>query len=219
MFTWRLPDRGTLATEPHTSSGLQVAWADDVLPSSGHRSLCDGGRREGIILGAAAYMSPEQARGKPVDKRTDIWAFGCVLYEMLTGRRPFPGTTTSDTVAAILEREVNWDALPVLTPEAIRRLLRSALEKETKARRRDSAALNASPGSPLSPDGQNLPWWPPWMGSLPCGSVRSTRSCHGRFRGPAMRPCHSGRRTVVRWRSMRTACSRSLPSRADWCGP
>ncbi|AMY09174.1 Serine/threonine-protein kinase PknB [Luteitalea pratensis] len=100
-------------------------------------TITDGALREGLIVGTAAYMSPEQARGKPVDKRTDIWAFGCVLYEMLTGQLPFPGKTTSDTVAAILEREANWDALPVPTPESIRRLLRDALQKDTKLRLRD----------------------------------------------------------------------------------
>ena len=71
-----------------------------------------GGTREGAILGTAAYMSPEQARGQPVDKRTDIWAFGCVLYEMLTGRVAFARETISDTIAAILEREADWSALP-----------------------------------------------------------------------------------------------------------
>ena len=71
-----------------------------------------GGTRDGVILGTAAYMSPEQARGKPVDKRTDIWAFGCVLYEMLTGRAAFAGETITDTLAAILEREPDWAALP-----------------------------------------------------------------------------------------------------------
>ena len=68
--------------------------------------------RDGVIAGTAAYMSPEQARGKAVDKRTDIWAFGCVLYEMLTARPAFPGETVSDTIAAILEREPDWGALP-----------------------------------------------------------------------------------------------------------
>ena len=71
-----------------------------------------GGTREGVILGTAAYMSPEQARGKPVDKRSDIWAFGCVLYEMLTGRVTFAGDTVSDTIGKILEREPDWSALP-----------------------------------------------------------------------------------------------------------
>ena len=66
----------------------------------------------GVILGTAAYMSPEQARGKPVDKRTDVWAFGCVLYEMLTGKRAFEGETVSDTLAAVLMKEPDWAALP-----------------------------------------------------------------------------------------------------------
>ena len=72
--------------------------------------------REGVIAGTATYMSPEQARGKAVDKRTDIWAFGCVLYEMLTARPAFGGETASDTIAAILEREPDWNGLPAQTP-------------------------------------------------------------------------------------------------------
>jgi serine/threonine protein kinase len=92
---------------------------------------------EGMILGTAAYMSPEQARGKPVDKRTDIWAFGCVLYEMLTGRAAFPGETISDTIAAILEREPEWRSLPAHTPARIRQLLRRCLDKDPKCRLRD----------------------------------------------------------------------------------
>jgi serine/threonine protein kinase len=84
-------------------------------------------------------MSPEQARGKTVDKRTDIWAFGCVLYEMLTGRRAFRGETSSDAIAAILERTPDWDALPAATPPAIRRLLERCLEKDPKRRLHDIA--------------------------------------------------------------------------------
>ena len=68
-----------------------------------------GGTREGVILGTAAYMSPEQARGKPLDKRTDIWSFGCVLFEMLAGRSVFGGETLSDTIAGVLEREPEWE--------------------------------------------------------------------------------------------------------------
>ena len=94
---------------------------------------------EGVILGTAASMSPEQARGKFVDKRTDIWAFGCVLYEMLTGRRVFAGETVSDTIALILEREPDWSALPAATPTAIRRLLQRCLEKDPKRRLHDIA--------------------------------------------------------------------------------
>ena len=90
-----------------------------------------GGTREGAILGTAAYMSPEQARGQPVDKRTDIWAFGCVLYEMLTGGvAPSGATTIRDTIAAVLEREPDWSGVPEQrTPRNIRRLLR-ALPRE-----------------------------------------------------------------------------------------
>ena len=95
------------------------------------------GTRDGVILGTAAYMSPEQARGKPVDKRTDVWAFGCVLYEMLTGRAAFDGETVSDTIVAILDRQPDWSALPATTPPGIRRLLQRCLEKDVKSRLRD----------------------------------------------------------------------------------
>ena len=71
----------------------------------------------GIILGTAAYMSPEQAKGRPVDKRADIWAFGCVLYEMLTGRRAFAGDDVSETLAAVLKSEPDWTRLPADTPQ------------------------------------------------------------------------------------------------------
>jgi Tol biopolymer transport system component len=93
--------------------------------------------RDGLILGTAAYMSPEQARGKRADKRTDIWAFGCVVWVMLTGRAAFAGDTVSDTIAAILDREPPWNALPVETPAHVRRFLRRCLEKDPKRRLRD----------------------------------------------------------------------------------
>ena len=93
----------------------------------------------GMILGTAAYMSPEQARGGTVDKRVDLWAFGVVLWEMLTGNRLFEGATVSDTLAAVLKTEPQWNALTPATPAAIRRLLRRCLEKDPK-RRLDSAA-------------------------------------------------------------------------------
>ena len=99
--------------------------------------------QQGTILGTAAYMSPEQARGQPVDKRTDIWAFGCVLYEMLTGHAAFPGETVSDTIAAILEREPDWAVLPATTPPMVARLLKRGLEKDPKRRVRDIADARA----------------------------------------------------------------------------
>ena len=91
----------------------------------------------GAVLGTAGYMSPEQARGQVVDKRTDIWAFGCVLYEMLTGRAAFKGGSVSDTIAAVLGSEPEWDALPRGTPTSVRLLLQRCLEKDPKRRLRD----------------------------------------------------------------------------------
>ena len=91
----------------------------------------------GVILGTAAYMSPEQARGKTVDKRTDVWSFGCLLYECLTGRQAFAGETVSDMIALILAGEPDWNALPASTPERVRGLLRRCLEKDSRRRLRD----------------------------------------------------------------------------------
>ena len=91
----------------------------------------------GIILGTAAYMSPEQARGRPVDKRADIWAFGAVLFEMLTAVRAFPGDEVTDTIVSVISKEPDWSALPPSTPASIRSLLRRCLEKDHKRRLRD----------------------------------------------------------------------------------
>ena len=93
--------------------------------------------REGAIFGTPAYMSPEQARGLSVDKRADIWAFGCVLYEMLVGREAFPGRTVSDRIAAVIEREPDWSRLPDSTPDTVRRLVRRCLDKDVSHRLRD----------------------------------------------------------------------------------
>ena len=84
-------------------------------------------------------MSPEQARGLPLDRRTDIWAFGCVLYEMLAGRRAFSGETISDTIAAILGREPDWTALPPALPPEVQRLVRRCLQKDPRRRIHDIA--------------------------------------------------------------------------------
>jgi serine/threonine-protein kinase len=108
------------------------ADASDDSPATKRAST-----REGVILGTLAYMSPEQARGQAVDRRTDIWAFGCVLYELLSGQRPFSGATASDMVSAILSREPDWEALPSSTPPSVQRLLRRCLEKDPKRRLRD----------------------------------------------------------------------------------
>src|SRR5687767_7789768 len=94
----------------------------------------------GCILGTAAYMSPEQAAGKTVDKRSDLWAFGVVLFEMLTARRAFAGETTSHVLASVLKDEPDWNALPADPPASIRRLLRRCFEKDRKRRLSDAAS-------------------------------------------------------------------------------
>jgi eukaryotic-like serine/threonine-protein kinase len=113
----------------------------EVLPNTeggtASPTITVGDTREGLIVGTAAYMSPEQARGQAVDKRTDIWAFGCVVYEMVTGRAPFARDTTSDTLAAILEREPDWRLLPTGLPAAAGMLIRDCLNKDPKRRLRD----------------------------------------------------------------------------------
>jgi len=108
--------------------------AEPVTPDV---TLAGTGTRDGVVLGTAAYMSPEQARGLAVDKRTDIWAFGCVLYEMLTGRRAFAGAGITDTLASVLEREPDWSALPPALDRRITRLIRRCLEKPLSRRLRD----------------------------------------------------------------------------------
>ena len=122
---------------------------------------------QGIVLGTAAYMSPEQARGKPVDRRTDIWALGCVLYEMLSGRRPFEGGHVADAIVAVLTKEPDWSALAPDTPEAIRRVLRRCLQKDPARRLRDAAEIaieidDAEAGASVSgtiPATARLPLW------------------------------------------------------------
>ena len=109
------------------------------------------GTRQGVILGTAAYMSPEQARGRRIDKRTDIWAFGCVLFEMLTRKRAFTGETTSDVIAAILERAPDLSALPASTPPHVRRVIERCLEKDPQRRARDIADVRAALDDVSSP--------------------------------------------------------------------
>ena len=111
----------------------KAVGGDGASPDLSSAPLRDGGGAHGAVIGTAAYMSPEQARGLPVDKRTDIWAFGCVLYEMLTGRVAFAGDTVSDSIAKILEREPDWSALPAATPAPIRRLLRPLSREGSEA--------------------------------------------------------------------------------------
>lgn len=119
--------------------GLAKALADDdESPEGEHTDLTAAARRIGLVFGTAAYMSPEQARSAPVDRRTDLWALGCVLFEALTGRRAFDGRTTTEVLARVLERDPDLDTLPPETPPALRRLIRRCLQKDPSRRLADA---------------------------------------------------------------------------------
>ena len=118
--------------------GLAKAYVGEGLGEDSNAPTISAAETEaGRIFGTPAYMSPEQARGRPVDRRTDIWAFGCLLYELLTGKSAFRGETVSDTVARVLEREPDWQAVPPTLPERGLELLQRCLEKDLTERRRD----------------------------------------------------------------------------------
>ena len=140
--------------------GVAKAMEDEAAVSDPEHSptLTLGATKAGVILGTAAYMSPEQARGKKVDKRADIWAFGVVLYEMLTGKRLFEGETTSDTLAQVLTKEPEWSEVP----DKARRLLQKCLEKDPKRRLRDIRdaweLLEEEPPAQAPATVSRLPW-------------------------------------------------------------
>ena len=120
----------------------------------------------GIVLGTAAYMAPEQAKGREADRRSDIWAFGCVLYEMLTGRRPFDGEDMTDVLGAVVRLEPQWEALPSDVPAPVRTLLRRCLVKDRRTRVGDIAAVlfvldhqaGAAPTVPVAARPNRIPW-------------------------------------------------------------
>jgi serine/threonine-protein kinase len=116
--------------------GLAKAMSDDFaeVDMANSPTLSLAATQQGFILGTAGYMAPEQAKGKTVDRRADVWAFGVISYEMLTGKQPFEGETIADTLAHVITKEVSVDALPASTPSAIRTLLRRCLEKNAKRR-------------------------------------------------------------------------------------
>ncbi|MGH9787494.1 MAG: protein kinase domain-containing protein [Candidatus Acidiferrales bacterium] len=166
--------------------GLAKAFEGDQTPAALGTSptLTAAATRAGVILGTAAYMSPEQARAKGVDRRADIWAFGVVLYEMLAGKQAFPGETVSDTLAALLKTEPDWSALPADTPAQVHRLLRRCLQKDPKHRLQSiadarldieealaaPAAVEAAP----APVASAQPAWRralPWAGGLLAGAL------------------------------------------------
>uniref|UniRef100_Q01UH4 Serine/threonine protein kinase n=1 Tax=Solibacter usitatus (strain Ellin6076) TaxID=234267 RepID=Q01UH4_SOLUE len=140
----------------------------DSADPSNSPTMTSSHTRAGVIMGTAAYMSPEQARGHKVDKRADIWSLGVVLYEMLAGRKLFGGDTVSDTLADVLKTDPDWSALPPDTPPAIRRLLRRCLERDRKQRLADIAdarleideAIGGAQESPAIPQPRSAwRWW------------------------------------------------------------
>jgi eukaryotic-like serine/threonine-protein kinase len=158
--------------------------------------------RAGAIMGTAAYMSPEQARGKSVDRRADIWAFGVVFFEMLTGRSTFEGETVSDTLAGVLRADVDWNLLPASTPPAIRRLLERCLQKDPKRRLRDMGDAWIEIDSPMEPApavaaqaapaaGSNRR---PWVACAATALIAVAAIAWGVLRKPAVTP-----QPVVRW--------------------
>jgi serine/threonine protein kinase/Tol biopolymer transport system component len=132
------PDGTVKVLDFGLAKALSPASGDSALELANSPTMMATGRTEaGIILGTAAYMSPEQARGRPVDKRADIWAFGCVLYEMLIGRQAFSGESTTDVLASVVQREPDWSLLPANLPAGVHALLRRALQKNARERLRD----------------------------------------------------------------------------------
>jgi len=121
--------------------GLAKAFHDEIseVDISKSPTITADMTQPGVILGTAAYMSPEQAKGRPADKRADIWAFGCIMYECLTGKRAFSGDTVSESMAAILRGEPEWDSLPADTPQNVRAVLRQCLQKDLSKRLHDIA--------------------------------------------------------------------------------
>ena len=199
--------------------GLAKAASSDAAPADLTQSPTNGRRDTGgSSSGPPAYMSPEQARGQPVDKRTDIWAFGCVLYEMLTGPSPFRGETVTDTIAAVLEREPDWKGLPsAIHPRSTRALLRRCLDKDFKRRLRDigdtqseleETATAPDPGvtDSVLRSTRRAAAWRRCSGSRDCGRAR--RLCW-------MRRAHDGTRRPP---YSRPRVSRSPHRRVSRCG-
>ena len=161
----KLLDFGVAKLEPADS--LNAVRADVSTASA-------PGTHEGVIVGTLAYMSPEQYEGDDVDERTDVWAFGCVLFVLRSGREPFSGRTPSDTIATILGQEPDWSMLPADTPAPVRRILRRCLHKDRRSRLRDlgealadldevvtpaAAGLNDAPNAGARPDrSRTAPW-------------------------------------------------------------
>jgi Tol biopolymer transport system component len=159
--------------------GLARAYAVDSASGSTpdlsqSPTLAHSATQAGVILGTAAYMSPEQARGRPLDKRADIWAFGVVLYEMFTGKQLFGGETVSDVLAAVLKTEPDWSALPTTMPGPILRLLRRCLERDPRTRLRDIGDARFELAATAEPDEGSHTAAPARFASRPAVALMAT---------------------------------------------
>ena len=183
--------------------GLAKAFAGDGADAglSNSPTLSMAATQQGVILGTAAYMSPEQARGQEVDKRADVWAFGVVLFEMLTGRRTFDGGTVSDVLAGVLRAEPDWKRLPLNLHPRLRLLLERCLEKEARDRYHDIADCRVDIQKVLAdPDGMLVEAFAAvvqtpvrsklrWVATFALGMALA-----GQSRGPSGRHCRRQRR-------------------------
>ncbi len=153
--------------------GLAKALEGDIasLDISSSPTISRMATQQGVLLGTAAYMSPEQAKAKPVDRRADIWAFGCVLYEVLTGKQAFQGESVTDTLASLIKEEPKWSQLPSATPMRVRVLLQRCLQKDPKQRLRDIGDARISLDEVLSggPEAALDLSAPSWRGLIPWG--------------------------------------------------
>jgi len=193
------------------SDGAPVA--DTNSPTVLSPTYPHGMSQAGIILGTASYMSPEQAKGKPVDKRADIWAYGCVLFEMLTGKMAFPGDNVTEILAAVVRGEPDWTVLPSTTPPSVQRLLHRCLTKDVKDRLSDIGvarleirdAAEAPHGSAPLPRRRAAPPW--WMlaAAVAAGAVVAAIAAWTMWPRPAVLPAL---RLTIDW-----------PGDTAWAGP
>ncbi len=197
--------------------GLALAPASDGPDTANSPTVLNMRTMPGAILGTAAYMSPEQARGRPVDARADVWAFGCVLYEMLTGRPAFSGETTTDILAAVVHTEPDWSALPATLPPRVEELLQRCLQKAVKDRQRDlgDAGFQLQRARSASSDGR--PASPPAKGRAPSAANPSAPPTSERGERAWLRPAVAfavGAAAVALWLGLGGATPAPAPASA-----
>jgi serine/threonine-protein kinase len=185
--------------------GLAKAFYEQAATADMSHSptITDEMTRPGVVLGTAAYMSPEQAKGKSTDRRADIWAFGCILYECLTGKRAFPGETITESIAKILESEPDWAQLPVETSSFVRAALRQCLQKDKARRLRDIADVwigiqesATRPSEPVAFPRRFSMWWT--AGSVAAGALAATLVTVALMRHSRVAPTAPVTRAIIR---------------------